>query len=124
MASTAMASAGTVRLYLPRALSTDAVEVADVFPRGRGALVPGGESILIVDDSTELRRTVVRRLTGLGYKCREAENGLIALELLASGEHFDLLFTDIGLPEGILGHELAKLAMQHQPWLKILPDYA
>ena len=42
------------------------------------------------------------------------------MALLKSGDHFDLLFTDIGLPDGISGHELAKLAKQQRPQLKVL----
>ena len=42
------------------------------------------------------------------------------MALLESGERFDLLFTDIGLPDGLLGPELAKMAERRQPWLKVL----
>jgi signal transduction histidine kinase len=108
----------TVKLYLPRAQSIDAGSDSD--SPGGAELEPGGESIAVVDDNPELRKVAVRRLTSLGYKCREAENGPTALMLFESGERFDLLFTDIGLPDGISGYELAKLAQQRQPWLKVL----
>jgi CheY-like chemotaxis protein len=108
----------TVRLYLPAARDLDASDEPDA-PDGQ-KLVRGGESILVVDDNHELRQIAMRRLTHLGYKCREAENGPTALTLLDSGERFDLLFTDIGLPDSILGYELAEMARQRQPWLKVL----
>jgi CheY-like chemotaxis protein len=108
----------TIRLYLPRAESIDAGakvrSSGDIDARG------AGESILVVDDNHDLRRVAVRRLTKLGYRCREADNGPSALALLDSGERFDLLFTDIGLPDGISGYELAKLARQRQASLKVL----
>jgi len=80
----------------------------------------GSESILVVDDNPQLRLLSVRRLTRLGYQCHEAQDGPDALALLETGQHFDLLFTDIGLPNGISGHELAKLAKQQRPQLKVL----
>ena len=108
----------TVRLYLPKARTQDASAAAG--SSDGTVLRRGGESILVVDDNPELRKVSVRRLTSLGYKCREAESGPAALALFESGERFDLLFTDIGLPDGISGFELAKLAEQRQPRLKVL----
>ena len=110
----------TFRLYLPKAGTEDADNVGKPAASGGDDLVRGGESILVVDDNSELLRVSVRRLTGLGYKCHEAENGPAALAILDSGERFDLLFTDIGLPDGISGYALAKLAEQRQPSLKVL----
>jgi CheY-like chemotaxis protein len=109
----------TVRLYLPKA-RTEEERRAEIAPAEAAEPLHGGESILVVDDNPELRSVSVRRLTALGYKCFEAENGPAALAIIDSGERFDLLFTDVGLPEGILGNELAKLAEQRQPWLKVL----
>jgi signal transduction histidine kinase len=111
----------TIRLYLPRAQS----EVACAAPQARstGSARPtasAGGAILVVDDNIDLRRVAVKRLTDLGYTCSEAENGSGALALLDAGERFDLLFTDVGLPGGILGNELAKMAAERQPGLKIL----
>jgi signal transduction histidine kinase len=108
----------TVRLYLPRDRSGAANVEAQ--PARVDALPTGGESILLVDDNVGLRRIAIRRLTSLGYKVREADSGPAALAILKSGERFDLLFTDIGLPNGISGTELADLAQQIQPPLKVL----
>ena len=112
----------TIRLYLPRL--TDGAREDD----GAGAAVQkpglaltgGNESILVVDDNVQLRQVAVRRLTELGYRCREADNGPAALALMDQGVRFDLLFTDVGLPEGMLGTELAEQAIERQPWLKVL----
>jgi signal transduction histidine kinase len=108
----------TIRLYLPRhrgQISTRQSPSTHEVP-----MPSGGESILLVDDNAPLRRIAIRWLTGLGYKVRDAASGHAALAILEGGERFDLLFTDIGLPNGISGIELAGLAKQIQPALKIL----
>jgi signal transduction histidine kinase len=108
----------TVRLYLPR--SHDGAPAAAAEPVEAVRMPGGTESILIVDDNVELRRVTVFQLKGRGYKVHEAETGPAALAIMDAGERFDLLFTDIGLPDGMTGHELAALARQKQPWLKVL----
>ena len=112
----------TIRLYLPKAQSEEAGDADPaVVPKVKElARARGGESILVVEDNADLRRASVRRLTALGYKCQEAQSGPAALAMLDQGERFDLLFTDISLPDGILGPELAKLAEERQPGLKVL----
>jgi signal transduction histidine kinase len=108
----------TVRLYLP--IARNAAPEANVESLAGKELPSGGESILVVDDNVELRRVTVRRLARLGYKIREADDGAAALAILEGGARVDLLFTDIGLPDGLTGYELARLAAQKQPQLKIL----
>jgi CheY-like chemotaxis protein len=108
----------TIRLYLPRARRESAPVTTTV--RSERALPTGGEVILLVDDNAALRRATLRRLTGLGYRVEEAEDGPTALALLKTGERFDLLFTDIGLPRGMNGCELAEEARRCQPGLGVL----
>ena len=108
----------TIKLYLPKAQN----EVPAVVP---GTPLPtttpgGGESILLVDDNAALRQIATRLLISLGYKVQTAESGPAALAALDSAEHFDLLLTDIGMPGGMTGYELADIARQRQPRLKIL----
>ena len=108
----------TVRLYLPRAQREGAGQAAAAEPDR--ALPTGGEVILLVDDNAALRRVTVRRLTALGYRVHDAENGPAALAIIDSGEPFDLLFTDIGLPEQMNGFELADQARRRRPGIKVL----
>jgi signal transduction histidine kinase len=108
----------TVRLYLPRELGE--ASAADLRAAAAGEVPKGGESVLVVDDNVELRRVALRLLSGLGYRVGEATDGPAALALIEAGEHFDLLFTDIGLPEGMNGFELADRARQLLPTLKVL----
>jgi signal transduction histidine kinase len=108
----------TVRLYLPRAQ-----EGAATGPDAPDATAPdlgGHEAILVVDDNRALRDVAQRNLSALGYKVVCAESGPAALELLRSGEKFDLLFTDVVMPFGMSGYELAEAARRLQPGLRVL----
>ncbi len=108
----------TVSLYLPRAQQGAATE-PDA-PDATRADLGGHEAILVVDDNLALRDVARRHLSALGYKVGFAENGPAALELLLSGETFDLLFTDVVMPGGMTGYELAEAAQRLQPGLRML----
>jgi CheY-like chemotaxis protein len=106
----------TFRLYLPRAAMAEeaAMErVAAAFERG------GREVVLAVEDNAGLRRVVRRQLDELGYRVLEAENGAAALKILES-EPIDLLFTDIVMPGGLSGYDLARIAVSRWPAMKVL----
>jgi PAS domain S-box-containing protein len=106
----------TVKLYLPR--STDGVEPP---PKPDQASPTGGsETILVVEDDELVRRYVVEQLRGLGYQILEAGTGAAALALAAEGRHFDLLFTDVMLPGGMLGPELLEEMHRRLPGLRAL----
>ena len=107
----------TVRLYLPRAQGseTDAGDGTAGLPLPRGH-----ETILLVDDSDEMRVIAGRHLNSLGYRVTEAANGPEALAILRGGQTFDLLFTDIIMTDGMTGHQLAAVARQLRPRLKVL----
>jgi PAS domain S-box-containing protein len=107
----------TVRLYLPRArgvdqYGSDAVE--------RAPLPQGSESILLVDDNPEMRRVARRHLVALGYRVCEADSGPAALESLTAGDGVDLMLTDVVMPGGMNGYQLADAARQLRPALKVL----
>ena len=80
----------------------------------------GGERVLVVEDSAPLRRLSVRQLGDLGYAVMEAANGPEALAMLGSGVRVDLLFTDVAMPGGLDGQELAHRAQALRPGLKVL----
>jgi PAS domain S-box-containing protein len=106
----------TFRLYLPRAdggAETTEAAMPQSFVRGRG------ETVLAVEDNASLRRIVVRQLKELGYRVLEAEDAHTALEMLEN-ERVDLLFTDIVMPGGASGYELARMALSRWPGVKIL----
>jgi PAS domain S-box-containing protein len=104
----------TFRLYLPRATSD-----ANIATEQIASLQSGHEAILAVEDNEGLRQVVVRQLNDLGYRVFEARDGIAALKVLET-EPIDLLFTDIIMPGGMSGYELAQNAMTRQPSLKVL----
>jgi PAS domain S-box-containing protein len=110
----------TVRVYLPRALEPEACEGEDPADASDTALPHGNESILLVDDNAEMRKVTRRHLVALGYRVSEANSGPAALEILQAGNRFDLLLTDVVMPEGMTGYQLAAAARQRRPDLKVL----
>ncbi|MBI4924091.1 MAG: response regulator [Devosia nanyangense] len=94
--------------------AVDAIEAADVPAEGRRPA-----TILAVDDNAGVRRVVVRQLTDLGYRILEAEDGPAALMILNS-EPVDLLFTDVVMPGGMSGFDLARLVLARWPGMRAL----
>jgi PAS domain S-box-containing protein len=108
-----------VTLYLPRAKG----DVAAATPAsGRdGAPLPGGrETILVVEDDAAVRELVTDQLRRLGYRVLVAGNGPTARNILYGGDKVDLLFTDVLMPGGITGTQLAEEAERQIPGLKVL----
>jgi CheY-like chemotaxis protein len=105
----------TIRLYLPPAHgSSEAVATA------KPALVGGSETILVVEDDALVRGFVIAQLQSLGYRTIPAANGRAAMEIVERGDAFDLLFTDVILPGGMSGRDLAEAAARKRPGLKVL----
>jgi len=106
----------TIKLYLPRAEAATAEKEApaDAVPAS------GDETILVVEDNPNVRKTVLRQLHDLGYRTIEAEHAAAALQLVRAGASFDLLLTDVIMPGGITGFELAHRLRAERPNLKIL----
>jgi CheY-like chemotaxis protein len=107
-----------VRLYLPRA-DEQTVEVTNAPPMA--VLDPrGSETILLVDDYQTLMEVTRRHLTALGYEVIAAAGAPSALTIIESGETVDLLFTDVVMPGGMSGPELAEAARRLRPGLRVL----
>jgi PAS domain S-box-containing protein len=104
----------TVRLYLPAVSGVVDATVA-VLP------IPGdGETILVVEDDDLVRGFVAAQLRNLGYETVAVDNGNAALSYAKSGEPFDLLFTDVVLPGGMTGRQLADEVTRRRPGTKVL----
>ncbi len=108
----------TIRLYLPRA--REAAMTAALAPKQSAQDPTGTEAILLVDDNQTLLAVAHRNLVALGYTVLSAPSSPAALNILGSDESVDLLFTDLVMPEGMSGYELAEAAHQLRPSLKVL----
>ncbi|MGY2201226.1 PAS domain-containing protein [Pseudomonas gingeri] len=111
--------AGTcVRLYLPRfhAMADEAIPAPD---HPQSPTAAADESVMVVEDDPAVRMLVLNVLDELGYTVHPAADARTALPLLESSLRIDLLVTDVGLP-GMNGRQLAEIARQHRPGLKVL----
>jgi signal transduction histidine kinase/CheY-like chemotaxis protein len=112
-------SGTSVRIYLPHAESGSAE--GGRAPNGPAAELPkGSETILLVEDDPRLRRVLSRRLRSLGYDVIEAENGVAAKTEVAARPEISLVFTDMVMPGGMTGLELAQAALAMRPGIKVL----
>ena len=108
-----------VCLYLPRHLG--AAEIPELIPEPSGARRAGRDlTVLVVDDEPTVRMLVTEVLDDLGYQAIEAADGPSALKLLRSDIRIDLLVTDVGLPGGMNGRQLADAARVMRADLKVL----
>ena len=108
----------TVTLYLPRRQGEPIATAgqADVQVPGHGA----GETVLVVDDEPTVRMLVLEVLAEFGYQGVEAADGAEGLAILQSDRRIDLLVTDVGLPGGMNGRQMADAARVRRPDLKVL----
>ena len=107
----------TVKLYLPRAGEDTAQageETATEAPRARG------ETVLVVEDDADVRQLAVAMLEDLGYRVLQAPNGWAALLVLEESAPPDLLFSDMVLPRGLSGPDLAEKVKRELPAIKVL----
>ena len=107
----------TVKLYLPAVDGVPDAPAADAGIPGGGH---GDESILIVEDDALVREYVVTQISRLGYHTMAAGNAAEALAIIDGPERFDLLFTDVIMPGGLNGRQLATEAQKRRPELKVL----
>ncbi|HLF59361.1 MAG TPA: PAS domain-containing protein [Alphaproteobacteria bacterium] len=109
----------TVRLLLPRA-PDDAAQSGEGAPLPDGCEAQPGESVLVVEDDTEVRHIAAAFLEDLGYRVFQAADAESALTLLRSAPPVDLLLTDVVLPGGMGGRELAAAVRAGRPETRIL----
>ena len=108
----------TVRMTFP-AIAAQA-EAARNTPEAAVDSDSGTGTILVVEDGPDVRRAVTRVLKLLGYAFREAENGVEALAIMDREAGIDLMFTDVVMPKGMNGIELAQEAVRRHPKLKVV----
>ncbi len=108
----------TITLYLPRHVG-DMPANADSMPADLEQSATG-ECILVVEDESMLRELFAELLTDLGYQVIAVENGAAAVEILRSDRRIDLLLTDVGLPGGLNGRQVADIGRTTRPDLKVM----
>ncbi|RZF61124.1 PAS domain S-box protein [Sphingomonas populi] len=109
----------TICLYLPRHTGS----VAETEEEGEPLCLDlggHGETVLVIDDEASVRSLIVDVLTDGGYHVIEAADGPSGLKVLQSDLRIDLLITDVGLPGGMNGRQVADAGRVHRPKLKIL----
>ena len=106
----------TIKIYLPPGTGASLAPEAAIAPA-----IPGGhETILVVEDDKLVREYVLTQLRSLGYVTLDAANGAEALAIIAAGNQFDLLFTDVIMPGAMNGRQLASEVQKTKPGLKVL----
>jgi CheY-like chemotaxis protein len=109
----------TMSLYLPRHHGPE--DLTDLPARPADASIPGqGETVLIVDDEPTLRMLMSDVLNELGYTAIEASDAVAAIKVLQSNVRVDLLITDVGLPGGMNGRQVADAGRITRPQMKVL----
>jgi CheY-like chemotaxis protein len=108
----------TVKLYLPKSSTQPVAE-------SRRTLMPlrvanGGETVLVVEDDEDVLAMAVESLSDLGYKVLIAHDGEEALAIVRGSQQIDILFSDIVMPGGINGAQLAVEARRLRPDIKVL----
>jgi two-component system CheB/CheR fusion protein len=108
----------TVSLYLPRIDEAERIIDEPILPEPQVGIAV--ERILVVEDDPRVREITVIRLKELGYTTLEADRGSAALEILKDNPSIDLLFTDLVMPGGMSGLDLADEARSLRPGLRVL----
>jgi CheY-like chemotaxis protein len=109
----------TMCLYFPRHFG-DATENTSDIDSARARRALAGKTVLIVDDEPTVRMLVIDVLEDLGFTVLEAGDGAAGLRILQSDTPVDLLVSDVGLPGGMNGRQLADAARTIRPDLKVL----
>lgn len=86
----------------------------------RSESIGQGETILVVDDDSAIRALTIAYLDGLGFSCLQAEHAQSALEVMAAGPEVALLLTDVILPGGMNGRQLADEVRRCHPGIKVV----
>ena len=105
----------TIKLYLPRAVAQADAPLAPALP-----ISGGSETIMVVEDDALVLNFVVTQLRSLGYQTMTAANGNAAMALLDDAPPFELLLTDVIMPGGINGRQLAEAVVARRPAVKVL----
>jgi PAS domain S-box-containing protein len=110
-------SGTTVKIHLPRHTAAPLILPKELDPISARSV---GETILVVEDEEDVRKFTIDVLSELGYRVTSAADGFLALNELENLGGVQLLFTDVGLPNGMDGRELTEKARRRWPQMKVL----
>ncbi len=124
-----MGKGTSIRILLPRAAVAPPKPVLTLAEDAECPTARAGETVLLVEDDQGVRQMAAEELRDLGYTVIEAPHALAALERLGEGLRPDILFTDIAMPGGMNGFDLAANAVAGRPDLRVLytsayPEFA
>ena len=109
----------TMCLYLPRH-DRKAEQEDDLSELHKAAPAGDGEVVMVIDDEPTIRMLISEVLEEQGYSTIEASDGPSGMRILRSAARIDLLITDVGLPDGMNGRQIADAARELRPGLKVL----
>ncbi|WP_109121144.1 response regulator [Azospirillum sp. TSO22-1] len=110
----------TVQIWLPAAAGAEEPAVAPPPEESGDALAGAGETVLVAEDDPDVRTVAVDTLQALGYRVLTAQDGVEALEVLEAADGIALLFTDVVMPRGVNGADLARRTQALRPGLRVL----
>lgn len=110
----------TANIYLPKLAQSGPANLATQEQEAEMPIKGAGQTVLVVEDNPEVRRVTTERLKSLGYRVLEAENGHSAIAALSENAAIDLVFSDVIMPGGMSGFELARKIKEFRPSQKIL----
>ena len=117
--ASAVGDGTTITLYLPRN-HAEPQAGEDETAADPDQIAGEGEVVLVIEDEPTIRMLIAEVLEEFGYACIEASDGALGLGILQSGARIDLLITDVGLPGGLNGRQIADAARALRPDLKVL----
>ena len=110
----------TANIYLPKLDQSERTNLAVQKKEAETPIKGAGETVLVVEDNPDVRRVTIERLKSLGYRVLEAESGVSAIAALDRGAAVDLVFSDVIMPGGMSGFELARKVRELRPSQRIL----
>jgi len=115
-----IAKGTTIRIYLPRHFGAAEEEGGESCEKNEKQRSTGGQTILVVDDDPTIRMLITETLADLGMEAIEAADASAGLKVLRSDVRIDLLITDVGLPGGMNGRQMADAAREARARLPVL----
>ena len=108
----------TINIYLPKAIQLASAE--NIQTATKSEIPKGCETILVVEDDIDIRDFLLRALKHFGYTVIVAEDGPAALDVMATSGDIDLLLTDVIMPRGMSGRDVAKAFSERYPTAGVL----